>query len=413
MTTRSAPPGFDLPGSLFIVNTAQGNNGKTFQMMRLLMAQVPGENRPAVAPALVIVVEASTEGTAGDLLGDESMCLVWPVATFEEAQRVLVTCFPWGLPPLTLGEARLARHKSEVDKATAAKRPPPSPPTPTARDAWPLRSVAVESISTLHRAQKTAISNAAREEHARKFRPKTGAGSVADHVPPSISGKDLENDQKRVAGLAARPAQDFVDALSALTVRHRGMLVVVACHTRSQIEVSVVGGNESGQGGERREFASGEAPDFGAPKTIAQGLISTSYSDLWNSLHAKANYVWHLFARTPDFQREPLVNVNAVERDVVFGAVTARGKYPELGHVGWVKRQGGGWLKYFDAAPRIWAPDVPWAGDSEDVFHEFVAGLPLTETWNGGPDMGLLLELCLREHRSPMQSAATAAAGAE
>ncbi len=399
MTTSITPPGFDLPGPVFIINTAQGNNGKTFQMMRLLMAVVPGTDRPAVAPALVLVVEASTEGTAGELLADESMCLVWPVATFEEAQRVLTKCFPYGLAPCTLGEARCLKHGDDTEKAKAAKRPLPPPPKPTPRDSWPLRSVAVESISSLHRAQKTAISNAAREETAQKFRAKLRPGQAPEYVAPSTSGRDLENDQKRVAGLAARPAQDFVDALSALTVRHRGMLVVVACHTRPQIEVSVVGANERGQGGEKSEKAIGEAPDFGAPKAVAAGVLATGYADLWNVLYAKANIAWHLFARIPDFQRETMSNVNTAEQDVVFGAVTARGRYPELGLVGWVKRQGGeGWLKYFDAAPKIWAPGVPWAPDAEEGFREFVAGLPSAETWNGGPDMGLLLELCLREH---------------
>lgn len=399
MTTQPTPPGFDLPGSVFVVNTAQGNNGKTFQMMRLLMAVVPGTDRPAVAPALVLVVEASTEGTAGELLADESMCLVWPVATFEEAQRVITTCFPYGLPPLTLKEARLAKYKADADKAVAAKRPPPPAPKPTARDAWPLRAVAVESISSLHRAQKTAISNAAREETARKFRDKTRPGAAPEYVPPSTSGRDLENDQKRVAGLAARPAQDFVDALSALTVRHRGMLVVVACHTRPQIETTIVGANERGQGGTPIDRAVGEAPDFGAPKTVAPGITVASYADLWNVLYAKTNIVWHAFPELPDYQKETMASVNAAEQDVVFGAVTARGRYPGLGLVGWVKRQGGnGWLRYFDAAPRVWAPGVPWAPDAEEGFREFVQGLPSAESWNGGPDMGLLLELCLREH---------------
>lgn len=399
MTTQPTPPGFDLPGSVFVVNTAQGNNGKTWQMMRLLMAVVPDTDRPAVAPALVLVVEASTEGTAGELLADESMCLVWPVATFEEAQRVLTTCFPYGLPPLTLKEARLAKHRADAEKSAAAKRPPPPAPSPTSRDSWPLRSVAVESISSLHRAQKTAISNAAREETARKFRDKTRPGQPAEYVPPSTSGRDLENDQKRVAGLAARPAQDFVDALSALTVRHRGMLVVVACHTRPQIETTIVGANERGQGGTPIDRAVGEAPDFGAPKTVAPSITVASYSDLWNVLYAKANIVWHAFPELPDYQKETMASVNAAEQDVVFGAVTARGRYPGLGLVGWVKRQGGnGWLRYFDAAPRVWAPGVPWAPDAEEGFREFVQGLPSAESWNGGPDMGLLLELCLREH---------------
>lgn len=394
MTTQLPPPNptFDLPGSLFVVNTGQGNNGKTYQMMRLLQAVVPGTTRPAVAPTLMLVVEASAEGTAGDLLADESACLVWPVATFEEAQRVLTTCFPWGLPPLTLAEARRAKHKVDCERAAAAKRPAPPPPGPTARDSWPLRSVGVDSVSTLHRAQKAAISNAAREESARKHR---GRGAT-EYVAPSISGRDLENDQKRVAGLAARPAQDFVDALSALTARYRGLLVVVSCHTRPQVEVSVIGGDESGKGGERTEAVVGEAPDFGAPKAVKASVLATGYADLWNTLHAKANICWHLYAKIPDLLKSPEGVLNDEGKDVTFGAVTMRGLYPGLGQVGWPKRQGGGWLRYFDVAPRVWRAGLPWPG--EEGFLQSIETLPSARDYQGGPDQGLLLELCLSKH---------------
>ncbi|HEY8375344.1 MAG TPA: hypothetical protein VIK91_02595, partial [Nannocystis sp.] len=110
-------PVFTLPGSVFVIVTAQTNNGKSYQVMRFLMARDPATNLPAVAPALVLLVESSGEGTMGELLADPSMCLVWPVRSFVEALEVLRKCFPFGRPPLTLAEARAAKHAAECERA--------------------------------------------------------------------------------------------------------------------------------------------------------------------------------------------------------------------------------------------------------------------------------------------------------
>src|SRR5690606_8351813 len=127
-------PVFTLPGSLFVIVTGQTNNGKSYQVMRLLMARDPSTGLPAVAPALVILVESSGEGTMGELIADPPMCLVWPVRSFTEASAVLQRCFPLGRAPLSLAEARAAKHAAECDKAKAAKLPPPPAPEPTPLD---------------------------------------------------------------------------------------------------------------------------------------------------------------------------------------------------------------------------------------------------------------------------------------
>lgn len=377
-----------LPGSLFFIFTGQGNNGKTEQMMRLMSSRWP-DGTPAIAPFLLLTVEASTEGTAGPVIADESTCLVWPVADFEEAKAVLAIVFPEGRPPITLKDARTARWKAEWSKSNAAKQPTPREPAPATADHLPIGGVSVESASTLLRAQKTAVREAAREEAKGKF---------------SVSGKALENDQKRVAGIATGPAQDFVDALSSVTVRNRGVVVCVAVHTKAQIQVV------KAEGGEAREIAVGEAPDFGAAKTLEAGKKVTPYSDLWMTLHAKANVVWHLYGDVPDFSAEAdLSRVNEPGRDVTFGAVTMRGRYPGLGAVLWPKRQGGdGWLSEFDRVPRVWSPDVPWpfvhanddsaTVDGHEFFASRISDLPggRERGYDGSPDAGLVFELCLR-----------------
>src|SRR5688572_6549032 len=284
-TTQSNATRRPLPGSLFFIFTGQGNNGKTEQMMRLMSSRWP-DGTPAIAPFLLLVCEASTEGTAGPIIDDESMCLVWPVADFEEAKAVLAAVFPEGKPPLTLREARSHWQRFDIGKAVAARKPSHHPTLhdlPT--DHLPIGGVAVESASTLLRAQKTAVREAARDRHKGKV---------------SVDGHDLDNDQKRIAAMATGPAQDFVDALSGVSVRNRGVVVCVSVHTRAQIQAMKAEGSK-----EVKEIAVGEAPDFGAPKVLDAGKKVTPYADLWMTLHAKANVVWHLYGDAPDFSNEP------------------------------------------------------------------------------------------------------------
>lgn len=382
-------PLYDLPGSAFIVVTGQPGNGKSLQAMRLLTARAPC-GRPAAAPTLLLIVEASGEGTIGELIADESLCLTWPVASCDEAIAALATCFPAGRGPLTLGEARKAKHAEQVKRALEARHPPPAPPAPTARDAWPLRSVGVDSVSTLLQAQKAAVRAAAAK--ARKGPTSTAAAAAA----PSVSGKDLENDPKRIAALAAGPAQTLVDKLSGLTSHHRGILVVVACHTCKLEHTTVIG---EGPSAEKFKEVYGEAPDFGAATPVRGGIVATGYSALWQSLATKATTIAHCYGTPPVFAVGEVDKINdpGPAGDVRFGLVLQRGVYPSLGPVLWPKRQGGnGWLSMIDAGPRVWDPAIPWSG--RDAFVEHVNARIPDSTWDGGPDLGLLLELCLAEH---------------
>jgi hypothetical protein len=169
-----------------------------------------------------------------------------------------------------------------------------------------------------------------------------------------------------------------------------------------------------------KDIVVGEAPDFGAPKSLHADRIAKPYSALWDALERRANFVWHMFGLAPDLctPGATLADANVPGKDVTFGAVTMRGTYPKLGPVLWPKRQGGeGWLGWFDLVPRVWHPDVPWPltdvvsqiygvggndpriEDGHAAFDYSVNTLPafLSRGYNYGPDAGLVFEQCLRE----------------
>lgn len=398
-------PQYDLPGSLFFLLTAQGNNGKDYQARTLITAMVPDGSRPAVTPTLYLWSEASSEGTSGDVLARPDV-VPWGVRDLDEAMDALRTVFPEGRPPLTLAEARRAYLASE--SATRAKNVGASLPTDTSSpmDGWPIRSVAVMTISTLLAGQKTKIREAARDERARK------GGSKFTHKRDAAA---LDLDEKRIAGIAYGPATDFADALSGVATRHRGTLVVVACHAAPAVQIVQVGDKEV------REVAVGECPDFGAAKATKPGVVVNAFSRIWNNLHAKANMCWHLFSTAPDLTGADAKSLNSTAVGVRFGAITERGIYPKLGPIMWPKKQGGdGWLGWFaDACPRMWHPDVPWIDpetgeDLQAAFTERAHTLPSCRLhpngpaarYTGGPDAGLLLELCLTDHAARKAGAA-------
>ena len=386
-------PRYDLPGSLFFILTAQGNNGKDYQARSLLTAMVPDGSRPAVTPTLYLWSEASSEGTSGDVLARPDV-VPWGVRDLDEAMAALRTCFPEGRPPLTLAEARRAYLASE--SAGRAKNVGASVPAgvTSPMDAWPIRSVAVMTISTLLAGQKSKIRETFRAEREKK------GGTRFSHTRGK--GEDFTDmNEKNIAGIAYGPATDLADALSGVATRHRGTLVVVACHAAPAVQIMQVGEKET------REVAVGEVPDFGAAKATRPGIVVNAYSRIWNNLHAKANMVWHLYSKAPDLSSASVANINAQAHGVTFGAVTERGVYPAMGPVMWPKKQAGdGWLGWFsDACPRLWHPDVPWvdAATGEDLqaaFAERVAPLPSGRDYVGGPNAGLLLELCLADHEA-------------
>lgn len=403
MTTSLAQPRYDLPGSLFFLLTAQNGNGKDYQTKSLLKTMTPDGSRSAVLPGLFLWTEASSEGTSGDIL-ERPDVIPWGVRDFDEALHALKQCFPEGRPPLTLAEARKVYLQSE--SCYRAKHAGGSIPADarSPMDHWPIRSIAVMTASTLLAGQKTKIREAARDDRGDKAR-KEGRDAAAARFTHKRDAAALDLDEKRIAGIAYGPAIDFADALSGVATRHRGTLVVVACHAAPAIQLITTG---EGSKQEVKEVAVGEVPDFGAAKPTKPGVQVDAFSKIWNNLHAKANLCWHLYRKIPDLSGAALDDINArgPGLGVTFGAVTERGIYPAPVHtVAWAKRQGGdGWLGWFDdAVPRLWHPDVPWIDresgkDLQASFTARVRGLPSGARYLGGPDAGLLLELCLADH---------------
>lgn len=365
-----------LPGPLFIVITGRVNVGKTRQITSLLSAKMPG-GAPAVQPTLFLAAETSSEGTAGDLLHDPSV-VVWPVKNCTEASAVLATCFPDGRAPLTLAAARTARAAAFGDKKT----PPPAGPL----DTRPLGSIAVDSFTTLYGGQKALVREQAIDERVAR-------GGRAATIKRGADAIDL--DERTIAALSYGPIVTCIDQLSGIATRNRGLLVVCACHTTGLRQTMTIG---EGARKETREVVIGEVPNLGSTLPVRPGIQVPSFSKMWDHLAAKANWIVHLFSTEPDFEAmDPaLINAGGVDAVVKFGAITTRGKFPGLGPVSWTKRQDGeGWLQWFAAAPAMWHTDVPW--DMSEEFAARVAELPSGSKYQGGPDLGLLLELCLHD----------------
>lgn len=377
-----------LPSSLFLIVTGQGNNGKSYQLSRLLRARAPGGEH-ACLPAVVLRAESSSEGTMGDLLADDERVLSWPAPNCDDAIAALKVLFPAGQGPVTFGAARRLRRQQAADEARAAKSPPPPEPAKGPLDHLPIRSVFAESLSKMHKGQLDRVRD--------DFNSARGRGSGRQ----SIDGKDQENNNMRVAGLAAGRATVLVDYLNA-AAKHP-LLVACAVHTRPAVAIDLIGGDERGKGAEKVVRLIGEAPDLGAPLANAKTLYANGYAAVWNHLATSANVIAHAYATTHDFSAAGLEDINAADPDYdpKFGLVCTRGTYPGLGYVGWSKRQEcDGWLGNFALAPRLWHPDVPWQG--REAFVDHARGLPSFlrpdgSEYDGGPDLGLLLESCLAQ----------------
>lgn len=355
-------PTYNLPGSAFVVLTGNINDGKTYQMTRLLEAT--GEDgEPLVAPILVIPAESSGEGTAGEFYADPSKCVVWGAATADEAFDILGKVFPDGRAPLTLGEVRRVQWEAACELAKASKQPNPPPPEKTSRDHLPIRAVAIDSASTLYAGQMAKVGNDAREAN-KNSRVK--------------AGKDASVNTRDQARIAAPRMIALIDRLNGITQRNRGTLVVVACHVRKQVEVMTTGD------GETIRQVVGWAPNLGRPEEVKAGILATGYGELWQHLASKANIVWLLFASAPDFRMLPRDKLNVSGLHPEYGAITMRGMYPDLGQVMWVKRQGGsGWLGFFDELPPYWHASAPWEH---------------SETYPT-PDLGAVLSHCVATWR--------------
>lgn len=361
---------YNLPGSAFVVLTGNINDGKTYQMTRLLEAT--GEDgEPLVAPILVIPAESSGEGTAGEFYADPSKCVVWGASTADEAFDILGKVFPDGRSPLTLGEVRRAQWESTCELAKASKQPQPPAPEKTSRDHLPIRAVAIDSASTLYAGQMTKVGNDARS-----------AGKAAKAM------KGAEASMREQAKVAMPRMIALVDRLNGITQRNRGTLVVVACHVRKQVEQIKTGG-VGGEPVEIHRSVVGWAPDLGRPEEVRAGILATGYSTLWQHLAAKANIIWHLFSVAPDFRSVGKGDINTTDMRPTYGAVTMRGTFADLGQVMWVKRQGGGgWLGFFDALPPYWHASAPW--EHSDTYPT--------------PDLGAVLSHCVASWRQGQEA---------
>lgn len=334
-----------LPCSYFVVLTGAVGSGKSFQANALVKADVDGER--VCAPMVWGLAEASAEGTAGEVLLDESACLVWPVVDCEDALRMVRACFP-STGPLTLGAARMALHKLQVDRAIAERVDPPPVPRPTPRDGEPLRAVVVDTATTLYRGSVATARRKLMAEAEAKGRGGKAGKQGAEY-----------NDDRHLHGYAARVAKDLVDGLGALH-RHRGLVVVVTVHTAPDYEIITTTGPDGRP--EQKRVCVGEAPDLGSRGDVQAGLDVAPYSATWFQLAAKANTIWHCYASTPDFSRAVDADVNAESESFGsrHGVITRLGKYRYRGKVLWAKRQGGeGPLGIFASVPAVWHPDVP------------------------------------------------------
>lgn len=373
-----------VPSSFFAVLTGPVGVGKTFQVERLLRAEVAGE--PVAAPALYVLAEASAEGTAGETLLDDARSLRWPAADCEDALEALRSCFPLS-GPVTLGTARKRLHEVLCRRADADKQPHPPAPTPSSRDHVFMRAAVVDTMSTLYEGSvRTGRRKLAEEAEAKKKGSASRAGK-----------KDApQNDDRQCHAYAARNCKDLIDALNGAT-RHRGLVVLVSVHTGPATEVRTTGGGDTGEPADTRTVVVGEAPALGSTKDIMQGIIATAYSRTWDALAAKANVIWHCFETTANLQWISPVDLNAAaaQHGPRHGVITQRGTYPGRGQVGWVKRQGGeGPLGIFASLPAVWHQDYPC-----DLAIERISKTP---------DLGLVLATAVTSWRAEQASKAGA-----
>lgn len=375
--------------SLFVIITGAVNSGKSFQLLSILEADVDGQ---AVAtPTLFLLCESSSEGTIGKIINDPALACVWPVKDCGEAIDALAACFPRS-GPVTLGTAKAAWHawavKTAKDEHAAAVKaaqeakvqPPAQPPVPVplARshaDDVVLRSVAVDSATTLYRGSVNTGKRLNAEEARRKNR---GVAVLSTNKKEDPSQSDMNNHQ-----YAARVCHDLIDRLNAVTA-HRGTMVFVTCHTGPATQIIQGAPSEPAV-----KVTVGETPSLGTSPPVKEGLSVPSFSKVWDALAAKANVVVHAFADIANYNTTSLDNINADETTgTLFGLITERSaNYPRLGPVLWVKRQdGAGPWGYLACMPRYWHPSVPCS----PKIAEYVSQTP---------SIGKMLAFSIRQYR--------------
>lgn len=338
-----------IPQSMFAVLTGTIGSGKSYQITSVLKAKTkPPNGCPPEAfaqPALYLLAEPSGEGTAGEVLLDPGACVVWPCADCEDALEALRRCFPES-GPVTLGQAKTLAQESAASRASKSGTAAAAvPATSSGHDNLPLRSIVVDTMSTLYQGSVAAA--------YREFLAAATGGNKATALRNGGKGAEYNNplDTNR---MAAKRCVDLIDRLNGIGMRNRGMIVLVSCHTAPAVEIR---GQEA--------VCVGEAPYLGATKPRDAGVRVPSFSATWNSLAAKANVIWHCFETTPDLRGSEVARINTNTASSVaagYGVITKKGTYPGLGEILWVKRQNGdGPLGIFGTLPAYWHPaaDVP------------------------------------------------------
>ncbi len=346
--------------SLFIIITGEINVGKSWQFKSALEATSLDTGEELFTPCLYLVAEPSTSGTLGKFLQDASKCVVWRVADCDEALAALNACFPDG-GALTIAEARRKEHEHRCRLAEKDKRPKPTPPAevPPAVGRLTLRSIVVDTLSTLYKGSGKTAMAIAREEiesggNPNSKRPKT------TRTTSNVGALNSAMDQGR---FAAMRCDALTDRLNGVAQHHAGVLVLLSVHTTSATADVKVSGEGEAPKYETRVI--GASPDLGATKTQGPDCLVPGWSKSWMNVAAKANVVWHAGAEYPNLRNMDLGAANDAATDpanqTAFYVITQRGEYRGVGRCMWVKVQGsaGEPMEHFLNLPNVWCEKYP------------------------------------------------------
>ena len=343
--------------SIFFIITGETNVGKSWQFKSALEATDITTGEDLFTPCLYLMAEASTSGTIGKLLQNPAKCVVWRVADCDEALAALNACFPDG-GALTIAEARRKEHEHRCKLAEKDKRPKPPPPAdvPPHVGKMTLRSIAVDTLSTLYKGSaKTAMAIAREEiEAGKNNRIKT------TRTTSNVGALNSAMDQGRYAAMRC---DALTDRLNGITQHHPGVLVLASAHTTSATADVKVSGEGETPKYETRVI--GAAPDLGATKTQGPDCLVPGWSKCWLNLSAKANVIWHAGAEYANLRNMDLGAANEAACDpsnqTAFYVITQRGEYRGVGRCMWVKVQGapGEPMEHFLNLPNVWCEKYP------------------------------------------------------
>ena len=344
--------------SLFFIITGENNVGKSWQFKTALEATDIATGEDLFTPCLYLQAEASTSGTLGRILQNPAKCVVWRVADCDEALAALNACFPDG-GALTIAEARRKEHEHRCKLAEKDKRPKPPAPAevPPHVGKMTLRSIVVDTASTLYKGSAKTAMAIAREDI------ESGAAKKGPKTTRTLSNFGALNSAMDQGRYAAMRCDALTDRLNGITQHHPGVLVLVSVHTTSATADVKVSGEGEAPKYETRVI--GAAPDLGATKTQGPDCLVPGWSKPWSNLAAKANVIWHAGAEYPNLRNMDLGTANEAATDsanqTAFYVITQRGEYRGVGRCMWVKVQGsaGEPMEHFLNLPVIWSEKYP------------------------------------------------------